>query len=329
MGKRTWSSPHNTSGAASVADVRRVFKEIHDAIIAGGLVQTSDTGQLANFDDITTTPTAALTNMGFRIYRFADALNEVSPIFIRVNFQFLYSNSSYSMPSFEIAVGTGSNGAGSIAGQIGSYQLIPSGSANLAANMFSPVASFACGGDGFFWMAWKVSFKDGINGTSSPLVRSGQKTTLGWFAIFRQSSPSGDFVPGAIAFVSPLPKQSTGSASGILLDRGVLLRANPNSVIVSSGKICAPYLMDSVPTVGGKLSIGRIHSVGDDGLYATPVIGAVAQGGISTGAVIPVALVGTTERSYISIGPTSVMDDTLPDNFQATCPMLLWEGVNA
>lgn len=63
---------------------KTLFTDLHDNIIAAGLVQTDTVGQL-DFDGVTVLP-ADNTYAGFREYAFNDALQETAPVLLRLEF---------------------------------------------------------------------------------------------------------------------------------------------------------------------------------------------------------------------------------------------------
>lgn len=80
---------------------------------AMGLVQTADTGQI---NWATVLRPATLTVAGYEIWRFADALQATKPVFIKIEYRI---GSVADRPSLILSVGTGSNGAGTLTGQLG------------------------------------------------------------------------------------------------------------------------------------------------------------------------------------------------------------------
>lgn len=97
---------------ATNEEFRAWITAVHDALIAVGLVQTADTGQL----DIATInkPGSGASVAGYRIYRFNDALQATAPIFIKVQFG---TASTATRAGLWFEVGTSTNGAGTIGGQ--------------------------------------------------------------------------------------------------------------------------------------------------------------------------------------------------------------------
>lgn len=74
-----------------------------------GWVQTGDTGQI-NWLTVTR-PLAANTKMGYEIWRFNDALQATSPVFVRIDYG---SGSATNNPRMWLTWGTGTDGAGNM-----------------------------------------------------------------------------------------------------------------------------------------------------------------------------------------------------------------------
>lgn len=106
-------SPGNLSDDATF---RSWAQGIHDALLALGLVQTADTGQINLATALK--PTVSTTAAGYEIWRFNDALQAVAPIFLKIEYG---SGSSVTVPEVWITVGAGSNGAGVLTGASSRY----------------------------------------------------------------------------------------------------------------------------------------------------------------------------------------------------------------
>ena len=98
---------------ATDAQFRAWGKAISDSLQAVGIVKTADSGQI-NWATVAA-PTAINTQMGYEIYRFNDTLQSAAPVFIKLAFG---SGANSSNPTLWISVGTGSNGSGTITGEI-------------------------------------------------------------------------------------------------------------------------------------------------------------------------------------------------------------------
>jgi hypothetical protein len=82
---------------------------IRDGFVAGGWVQTADTGQI-NFGTASA-PTGTNEKVGYVVLRMNDALQETHPVFVRIDFG---SGGAANNVSIWITVGPGSSGSGSI-----------------------------------------------------------------------------------------------------------------------------------------------------------------------------------------------------------------------
>lgn len=96
------------------ADFRAWGSAISTALAAMGLVKTSDTGQI----DWTTVlkPTTANGVAGYEMWRFNDTLQATAPVFIKIEYGV---GGGVTIQSLWVTVGTGTNGAGTLVGQVG------------------------------------------------------------------------------------------------------------------------------------------------------------------------------------------------------------------
>lgn len=110
-----------TLGTYTTGETVDIFKHIFDGLATVGLTQTADTGQL----NLTTAPAAVFSSAsysyGYTVHRFNDTYQSTYPIYIRID----YLNSAGSMgstvkPTFKFTVGTSTNGAGVIGGDLDS-----------------------------------------------------------------------------------------------------------------------------------------------------------------------------------------------------------------
>jgi hypothetical protein len=139
------SAPTN----ASDAQFRAWGQGIETALAAIGLLKSVEIGQI----DWTSVlhPTLTSTAMGFAIYKFNDALQATSPVFIK--FEFGSASGSANNPAIWVTIGTGSDGSGTITNiKFARYQ-INTGSAS--ASLFN---SRCCGNTNRFMLGlWSDS----------------------------------------------------------------------------------------------------------------------------------------------------------------------------
>lgn len=99
------------STTADDAEFRLWAQSVHDALIAVGLTQATDTGQI-NFATVAK-PTSTNVDAGYAVYRFSDALQATRPVFIRLVFG---TGNQATTPRIGVAIGTATNGAGTLSG---------------------------------------------------------------------------------------------------------------------------------------------------------------------------------------------------------------------
>lgn len=99
------------------AEFRSWTEKIHLAIVAVGIIDTEATGDI-DFATVSA-PVGAYAKQGFKVYRFADALQATLPVFIRIDFG---AGSSTDKPGLHVKVGTTHDGSGVLGGQLGVEQ---------------------------------------------------------------------------------------------------------------------------------------------------------------------------------------------------------------
>lgn len=161
MGRASYTSviDHTTD-----VGFRAWAKQLSDAIKATGLVQTTDTGQV---DWTLGTQAKPATNVVpyYEMYRFDDALQATSPVFLKVEYG---SGNSVSRPAIKISVGfLGTDGAGVLTGTAAQPALS-------RLNNVSPDAlpTFVCYKDGLFTLAWQVTSAISFAGASVVVGRT-------------------------------------------------------------------------------------------------------------------------------------------------------------
>lgn len=107
------------------ADFRAWGSAISTGIPTVGWVKTNDTGQIDWVNVLA--PTATNTFQGYEIWRMDDTLQATHPVFMKIEYG---SGASNSYPAIAVTVGTGSDGAGNLTGQIGTRTLKKANSAD-------------------------------------------------------------------------------------------------------------------------------------------------------------------------------------------------------
>ena len=119
---------------ASDAIFRTWGGAISAALSSIGWIQGGDTGQI-NWTTVTK-PTLINTAAGFEIWRMNHTLQATKPVFLKIEYG---CSGALSIPAIWITVGTGTNGAGTLTGQVGARQIIGpgSGTTGVTASYFS------------------------------------------------------------------------------------------------------------------------------------------------------------------------------------------------
>lgn len=99
------------SNTITDAEFRAVSQFIANTMETGGIIKTSDTGQV-NLTTMTF-PGANNTAAGYEIRRFSDALQATAPIFMKI--EYARGGGTFGFDIF-LTLGTGSDGAGNITG---------------------------------------------------------------------------------------------------------------------------------------------------------------------------------------------------------------------
>jgi len=128
--------------AGSGTAIRAWVQKVHDALVAIGMVQTSDTGQ-ANISTLVA-PSAAGTAAGYEIWRFNDTLQATAPVFFKLEYG---SGSAGASPQMWITVGKGTDGAGNITNVLFARQTGISGGST-SGNPSGTGTGYAASGDG-------------------------------------------------------------------------------------------------------------------------------------------------------------------------------------
>lgn len=130
----------------SDAGYRAAGAAIKAGLIGAGAVQTTDTGQI----DWTTavrgsqgyTGSNFPTSWGYEIYRLSDSLQATKPVFIKIEYGAQNQGNNLSwLFGIIVTVGTGTNGAGTLTGVVGTRRVVMSNNPN--SNGFTPTPASA------------------------------------------------------------------------------------------------------------------------------------------------------------------------------------------
>lgn len=130
--------------SVALANFKAWAQGLHDAMLAVGFVQTSDTGQI-DFNAITVMP-AVNTNVGYAIYELNDSLSGTQPIYVKIEFKTWIATNAKAMPTTQ--VGRGTDGAGTLTGIFLDYRAMVYYSSSSTSTTSSNI--LVSRGDGYF-----------------------------------------------------------------------------------------------------------------------------------------------------------------------------------
>ncbi|HHG5001630.1 TPA: hypothetical protein ACPWGV_004942 [Pseudomonas aeruginosa] len=148
MNKVSWGEVN--ARVDSAASFKQWIQSMHDNILACGLVQTADTGQL-DIAGISAVP-AAGAYAGYLIYKFADSLASSKPVFIKLRpYVGQAGGSTYLFGNVAVTVGFSTDGAGTMTGiNTAEFNFYNSSSGSVRAFTSGATTSYAIHSEGRF-----------------------------------------------------------------------------------------------------------------------------------------------------------------------------------
>lgn len=108
------------NGIADDAALRTIVAAIRDKLVAAGATLTTDTGQI---NTATVTKSASPSTIaGYNVFKFDDDLQADAPVFIKLDYG---TGPTATLLNLGVTVGSGTDGAGTITGQVGTRQQMP------------------------------------------------------------------------------------------------------------------------------------------------------------------------------------------------------------
>lgn len=299
----------STSGGwshASDAAFRTWLTEYRNMLVSAGLVQTSDTGQIALVT--VTFPTVNNTLAGYFIFRFDDTLQSTAPVFMRLTFG---RAGAAGILGFGIEVGTGSDGAGNITG---TKQSIPPQSTTSGAPGAGTYNSYAIHKEGFAAMVFKL-----LGTTAAYGVSAGTPNFVVQRTVDNTGAPTAD---GVHVISSGTNTNGTNS-----LARAFRLRFLPTT---DAGAVHDGNAMGFVPGPTTDSRVGLAPQIFTHWIMLPKQRPLLFTAGsirseVSVGNQFSMTLVGTTPRNYLCVGPavSGVLSGTLIAG--ASDLHILWE----
>lgn len=155
MNKVSWGEVNGRVDSA--ASFKQWIQSMHDNILASGLVQTADTGQL-DIAGISAVP-AAGAYAGYLVYKFADSLAGAKPVFIKLRpYVGQMGGSTYLVGTVAATVGFSTDGAGNMTGiNTGEFNFYNSGAGSVRSFTSGATTSYAIHSEGRFALALGIN----------------------------------------------------------------------------------------------------------------------------------------------------------------------------
>jgi hypothetical protein len=232
-----------TASTATVVDhtsdagFRAWASEVSTQLAAIGLVQTADTGQI---NLVTVTRPGTSTAGGYQIWRFAD-----STLYMKIEYG---TGTSATAPQMWITVGTGSNGTGTLTGQLSTRNIFTSNSAPTStATLYT---SRWCRIADAFSFHWKEGFASagvvsgGLLVIGKTVDGTGAATTTG-FAVLRAATATGPCLQSVRTAATAVTFNEGGIANSPLM----VFPGNPSASTTTGGNSQAYTMFIPTPDV--------------------------------------------------------------------------------
>ena len=278
-------------------------------VVAAGLTQTADTGQI-NWASVVRAGVNA--DAGYETYYLTGTLHATAPIYIK----FYYGTGSVStIPRLRYEIGTGTNGSGTITGTAKTG--VQQGSASGPSSTVVAYQNYVCANEGFFGFVLRAN-------------SIGGNTSFSGGAIVRTTNAAGVWTAdGALCWFSTNGTNTNYAGTQSLQFSGTPVAYTP----VSQGSLAqtAQCYCPGAPTSSSITGSGDTQLYCMWGLFnnqATPFTG---MGGYflteaSEGTTFTCTVKGSTSRTYIALGRQNgqvVANAANPTSFGAA---MLWEG---
>lgn len=247
----------------SNADFEAWVTGIHNALSSLGFVQTADTGQIN--PATVAAPTTTNQSVGYEIWRFNDTHQSDAPLYFKIEYG--SNGQALTGPGLWLTVGSGSNGAGTLTGQLSSRQQAGA-SAVKTAGVTLPLYACSDGSD----LSLLVNY-DSANNQFYEFFhiarlrdQNGSATADG--AWFFNANPGGNGSQQLLPVSGSVPAAVSNSFPAVRTDFFA------RSVVGANADIC-PVLLP----VGGNWRYGRLAIVnptdfGSGGTFTTTLFGA-------------------------------------------------------
>lgn len=300
-------------------DFSRVCKELHDQLVAAGMVATTDTGQL-DFTSLAGVVLTATTSYGFRIYRLDDGI--ALPVYLKIRFAAGPSLSSGNRQPWTLflSLGLGTNGAGTLTQATAEYSVGSGGGYQNtdASKNGLPLTSLICCKAGFLGVSWKQAITAGSLSYAPSAVDA---IGIGNFFICRDTDDSGALTAEGVSLVVIAPGGTSYDNYG-----GIPLVAHISAAgtVLASRRTCMFLGSDTLTTIEGKLPLFHLYTLTPTPRRIAQLLIAAKPVGSVSNDELDSRSVGTAVRHFIVMNTCWPADVYAGTNTRAAIAML-WE----
>lgn len=307
-------------GMVTPAIMTAHYQELHSELLAAGLVQTTDIGQI-DFDTfVPPSITSVAAWYGYKVYQLNDGLSPNVYIKVRFGLSGGANSAGRSSRRLGVSMGFATDGAGNIIGGTTERTQI-SGSTYF--NYRSDYAtyessSYICVSSGFFGLIYKT-FAITPNNSYGPSATNADAPCLAAFFVCRTTDDAGQYTEDGATIVFAGDSRAYNYYGGPAIVTH--LTAGGEQIETARGGLALGA--DYVTAIGGNLPIYSMYAM-------TPTPKRIMQLGIVTrvpGSAkdeVSIALKGTTPRNYL-VHHGCWPADAIGGTGTRSCIAMLWE----
>jgi hypothetical protein len=261
--------------------------ELNTKFSAVGMVQTADTGQI----NWTTVTRAAVINTaaGYEIWKLSSG-----NLYFKIEYG--TGNTQPTIPSLWITTGTGSNGSGTLTGQLSTRTQVGK-TATAITSTSTNYQSYLCATANYFGLSWKIGSATTANmprafmAVAQTVDSTGTATTVGYFQIVSTTT------------VSTPTYQNVATTAGVT---GTAIAVNNNFMLVPGINGTPANSLDGAGN--NQAFLWWFNLFGTAPMSPLLHLGGVLATDLIVGNTATMTLVGSISHTYIDVG-SSIMQD--------------------
>jgi hypothetical protein len=277
--------------------------ELNTKFAAVGMVQTADTGQI----NWTTVTRAAVVNTaaGYEIWKLSSG-----NLYFKIEYG--TGNTQPTIPSLWITTGTGSNGSGTLTGQLSTRTQVGKTSTAITSTSTN-YQSYLCATANYFGLSWKIGSANIVGSprafmaVAQTVDATGAATSVGYFQLVSTTA-------------SGIPTyQNVATTAGVT---GAAIVINNFMLVPGIGSTPA----NSLDGAGNNQAfLWWFNLFGTAPMSPLLHLGGVLTSDLTLGNTATMTLVGSTSHTYISAGSTILQDASGTITLASISAIMLWE----